>query len=512
MADVYDGYDFSEEDRRRAQKDFWQALGFALLSNANRNPMEALGRAGIAGMGAKQAAYEDMMKAKLGTAQLKRMNLDNQEADLRLSDARAMRTAKDTYMRPAVPGFTGEDREGNQVQYPAQPAREDWQGYQAAVAGVNPQLAIQMDPFVRRQAVRTALAGPVVGASGGVPATQTPADAGSPYGGSPAQPVDPSLSLPGAPNGAPGRAQMNRAIAEKMLEDSRKLRAAGLTDEADALVTKARDFMPKSAGIQVANVAGKPALLQRYEDGSIEVLPYSPERKITFQDAGGKIIPTYEDTAEPVPGRVIPKTATPGSAVEWARFYGPEFHEGNAVTRTKDGRLVSAPVEGYQKPADATTTRELAAGSVASDRIGRAIEAATAAPQAFGPQNVFANLGSFGHGDEVMQYIDPKGIDARALVANVGSQVFHDRSGANVTMSEAPRLKPFIPSVNDKPEIVVKKLRLLQQEVDLMNTELARGSSIAQAASEKARKNRAPLSSSGPDTTPNGYKVEKISG
>jgi hypothetical protein len=66
---------------------------------------------------------------------------------------------------------------------------------------------------------------------------------------------------------------------------------------------------------------------------------------------------------------------------------------------------------------------------------------------------------------QMLNAIDPKGIDARAGVADIGSLKLHDRSGAAVTASESPRLMPFIPTATDSNETALKKLRRLKQEV-----------------------------------------------
>lgn len=71
-----------------------------------------------------------------------------------------------------------------------------------------------------------------------------------------------------------------------------------------------------------------------------------------------------------------------------------------------------------------------------------------------------------------LNYFDPKGVDARAAIADLGSMVLHERSGANVTASESPRLMPFIPLATDDPETIKKKLQrfiqVYKQETDFM--------------------------------------------
>ncbi len=61
--------------------------------------------------------------------------------------------------------------------------------------------------------------------------------------------------------------------------------------------------------------------------------------------------------------------------------------------------------------------------------------------------------------NQVLNRIDPAGVETRAAIADLGSMVIHDRSGAAVTAAEFPRLAPFIPSPTDDAETVQKKLR-----------------------------------------------------
>lgn len=66
-------------------------------------------------------------------------------------------------------------------------------------------------------------------------------------------------------------------------------------------------------------------------------------------------------------------------------------------------------------------------------------------------------------GSALDQRADPQGVAARASIANIGSLVIHDRSGAAVTIHEFPRLAPFVPSVNDTPEAIRTKLAKLKE-------------------------------------------------
>lgn len=69
------------------------------------------------------------------------------------------------------------------------------------------------------------------------------------------------------------------------------------------------------------------------------------------------------------------------------------------------------------------------------------------------------------------QIHDPKGVPARSALANIGSLIIHDRSGAAVTVSETPRLQPFIPLVTDPPAVAKQKLARLRAEIGGMNAD-----------------------------------------
>ena len=65
--------------------------------------------------------------------------------------------------------------------------------------------------------------------------------------------------------------------------------------------------------------------------------------------------------------------------------------------------------------------------------------------------------------NQLLNRVDPEGVDARAAIADLGSLVIHDRSGAAVTAAEFPRLAPFIPSEKDDQATIQKKLKRFVQ-------------------------------------------------
>jgi hypothetical protein len=85
-------------------------------------------------------------------------------------------------------------------------------------------------------------------------------------------------------------------------------------------------------------------------------------------------------------------------------------------------------------------------------------------------------------GDNINQRLDKGGVAARASIANISSMVVHDRSGAAVTVSEYPRLAPFVPKITDTPATIRTKLAKLKQAVQT-ETAALQGQPGAQTAS-----------------------------
>jgi hypothetical protein len=61
---------------------------------------------------------------------------------------------------------------------------------------------------------------------------------------------------------------------------------------------------------------------------------------------------------------------------------------------------------------------------------------------------------------------DPDGVSARANIANLRSQIVHDRSGAAVSIGEMAVLKPFLPNATDNKETIKTKLREIKKALD----------------------------------------------
>lgn len=98
-------------------------------------------------------------------------------------------------------------------------------------------------------------------------------------------------------------------------------------------------------------------------------------------------------------------------------------------------------------------------------KIDKAIAEVSAAPEdSFGLKNYAGNV--------VRQRTDPAGNKARSAVSAVGSQKFHDLSGAAVPAAEASRLTPYIPQTTDTKENILQKLQNMKAEYQAVNDQL----------------------------------------
>ena len=153
---------------------------------------------------------------------------------------------------------------------------------------------------------------------------------------------------------------------------------------------------------------------------------------------------------------------------------------------SKDGKA-PAIIPGVAPPKampSAAMTEKLAQNAVTLNKIDKALEMVESNPASLGAQNIL--------GDSIMQRVDPAGVEVRAMVADIGGQKIHDRSGASTTVGEAQRLKPYIPSAMDSPDTVKKKLKLFRQEYAEMQQAIQSGASVVQAGQKSTGAGAAP--------------------
>jgi hypothetical protein len=121
-----------------------------------------------------------------------------------------------------------------------------------------------------------------------------------------------------------------------------------------------------------------------------------------------------------------------------------------------DGQQIAGK-SGNLKPIPPQVNAKIIEGKQGLSNIDDAIAALESDPGAVGFTNAIPGA------QTVKQlWATPQDISTRAQVANIGSLVLHDRSGAAVSASEFPRLAPFIPSPSDSKQTAVTKLRRMK--------------------------------------------------
>lgn len=133
--------------------------------------------------------------------------------------------------------------------------------------------------------------------------------------------------------------------------------------------------------------------------------------------------------------------------------------------QTERAAFMNASKEAKPKAVPATVIKGLAANTQMLSTIDEALDALD--PKKGGDPGAVGFKGLLS--DTILNRVDPKGTTARALLARLAAQEFHDFSGAAVTPSEAARLKPFLPSVNDDVETVRTKLATMRKQIQGLN-------------------------------------------
>ncbi len=171
-----------------------------------------------------------------------------------------------------------------------------------------------------------------------------------------------------------------------------------------------------------------------YPNGQLGIVRLPPKKEPT--DPAN--LPTYRWNEDKTA-----QTYIPGSSAD------PEVIKRNADVRktASEKAIPQTVVKGMQENLDALKQVDRALGKLGEN------------PGSVGGigSTLAANLP--GVGSLQNRWGDPEGTQLRALIADIGSLKIHDRSGAAVTASEFPRLRPFIPSISDDPKTVETKLK-----------------------------------------------------
>ena len=133
--------------------------------------------------------------------------------------------------------------------------------------------------------------------------------------------------------------------------------------------------------------------------------------------------------------------------------------------QTPDGNLQPIPggpadQQATVKPMPANAAKSMMENKVNLRRAEQALSLAQGSDLPSGAKGDKEATGIKGYlPNQLLNRIDPDGVETRAAIADLGSLVIHERSGAAVTAAEFPRLAPFIPTEKDDAVTVQKKLR-----------------------------------------------------
>lgn len=165
----------------------------------------------------------------------------------------------------------------------------------------------------------------------------------------------------------------------------------------------------------------------------------APKRDLFVDPKSGKYI--YVNEGEDIPQGLIPHTNNMG------------------VTVNSDGTTtINTGGAGRSIPTSAVAS--LTGNFSTLSKIDNALVANEAAPGSTGSWKGMLNDVAPSLLNKL--YSDEDEVLARAATADLGSMIIHDRSGAAVTLSEYPRLRPFIPTMYDSDEEKKTKLKQLR--------------------------------------------------
>jgi hypothetical protein len=226
-------------------------------------------------------------------------------------------------------------------------------------------------------------------------------------------------------------------------------------------------------GPRVASGNASPAEVRRYMSAITE---YQQER--VGQD-GTRIVPRLPSfapgadmVAQMYPGLVPGAPAAPAAAPTAPTPAAPAQPPGVPIGRTgmsaEPPALQPNPLPGAAggvartpQPPPQTAMNGMMENVDGLRKAREALRLAEGRPQSFGLWQGGANMLP-----GVLERLDPQGVETRAMAADLGSIVIHQRSGAAVTAAEFPRLRPFIPQVGDPPDVVQTKIRRFVTEYE----------------------------------------------
>lgn len=304
-----------------------------------------------------------------------------------------------------------------------------------------------------------------------------------------------NFGVPPAPAGAPQRGAMGEGLSNRLLQQAQVYARWGDYERADKLYEQAAKWQPEVNQIGVAMRDGKPVQVITYKDGRQQVTDYGPAPKTHWVDRGDSIEAVDEYTMQRR-GDPFRKGMTPSDRIAAGNLQvsrdrlaldrdAPQYMQtdsglialpkrpgagpitGREVTGA-DGQPIRAPLKPIPASANAAIVANAQNLKRAQDALtliqGGEVGGAKGDKNATGWKGFAPNT--------VLNIADPEGVETRGAIADLGSMVIHDRSGAAVTAAEFPRLAPFIPRATDDPPTAEKKLKrfveIYQQEAQAL--------------------------------------------
>ena len=230
--------------------------------------------------------------------------------------------------------------------------------------------------------------------------------------------------------------------------------------------------MPAGAPIPVMR-NGKLVLVQMAKDGKyVEVEGISPVPTQTafaqhLADAG--ITPDNPKFQELAQAYVLKQTAPPAANIVQTDRGPVAVNPDASATPLK---IEGVPIGKEPKPVPEPVLKALLTNSTSERQVdtalqllnGKTVDGLQGDPGAIGP--IQGRIP-----DTILQKSNPNGVVTRAAIADIGSMIIHDRSGAAVTVAEMPRLVPFIPQITDTPEAAKAKLTRMKAELTNIGNE-----------------------------------------
>jgi len=153
---------------------------------------------------------------------------------------------------------------------------------------------------------------------------------------------------------------------------------------------------------------------------------------------------------------LVPPVSTPVTPMGGTPNIPLSPQDQRAFNLSQINRNAAAQIEAEKiKPIPEKTNASVLENHQSLNKLDDALELLESNKNAIGLKG---NLGQF-----LLNNLDSQGIDTRAAISDIGSIVLHDRSGANVTVGESPRLMPFIPSPTDTYEAAKNKLTRMRK-------------------------------------------------